>query len=210
MTWCQSTCLCKTLALKVTCPRLRDNGRPATPAHARGRGLRAELEVWGPPVRFLDVPRSACAVCASEPHFSPACRGGSHPTLQVHGKILRQSATSCTGAEPQEPGCLQRVCLSLLSFGFPAAVEQGGGGRAVQGGKWLGVHDRKWRWRRTLLCLGHAWAWEPVCSHGIVPPTCLMASLCVRMKVRCLTRLPSPLQNGPPSPTIVAPKSLGH
>lgn len=61
------------------------------------------------------------------------CRGGSHPTLQVHGKILRQSATSCTGAEPQEPGCLQWVCLSLLSFGFPAAVERGGGGACSTG-----------------------------------------------------------------------------
>lgn len=76
-----------------------------------------------------------------------------------------------TGAGLQEPGCLQWVCLSLLSFGFPAAEQ---GGVQYRGGKWLGVHDRKWRWQRTLLCLGQAWAWEPVCSHGIVPPTYLI------------------------------------
>lgn len=64
-----------------------------------------------------------CGLCLRA-SVSPMCRDSSHPTLQVNGKILRQSATSCEvggGAGLQEPGCLQWVCLSLLSFGFPAA-----------------------------------------------------------------------------------------
>lgn len=161
-------------------------------AEKRSGGLGAPSSVPG------CVKICVCGLCLWA-SVSPVCRDGSHPTLQVHGKILRQSATSCKGrgAGFQEPGCLQWVCLSLLSFGFPAAEQRG---CAVQGGKRLGVHDRKWRRQRTLLCLGHAWAWEPVCSHGIVPPTCIMASFCVRMKIRCLTWLPSSLQKGPPSP----------
>lgn len=98
-----------------------------------GGGLRTEVEAWGPSLVPGCVKICVCGLCLRA-SVSPMCRDSSHPTLQVNGKILRQSATSCEGggAGLQEPGCLQWVCLSLLSFGFPAA-EQGVGGACGAG-----------------------------------------------------------------------------
>lgn len=70
-----------------------------------------------------------CGLCLRA-SVSPMCRDSSHPTLQVNGKILRQSATSCeVGGGGRAPGArLFTVGVSVPSeFWVPCSLARGGG-----------------------------------------------------------------------------------